>query len=246
MPHDVVGPFDAAGLCDHLADCLEHGDCHDQRQRGRLLRSALRPEHQRHVDVLPRRGHPAPAAPAAPCGLHIRHNDRACRFPFFRKRLRVQVGGARLPVKYQLSPDPRGVQTALDLHLCEHIRALVLHEPVPFVILRLDHVAVLLKLFDHLPHSRARHAVVLTQFLPAHIVPGVAELPQYLFASHNHAPSVAAITALIVCMRFSASSNTRDRSDSNTSSVTSSSVKPYFSPCSLPIFVLRSWKAGRQ
>ena len=54
------------------------------------------------------------------------------------------------------------------------------------------------------------------------------------------APSVAAITAFIVCIRFSASSNTSDWADPNTSSVTSNSVKPYFSPCSFPIFVFKS------
>ena len=41
-----------------------------------------------------------------------------------------------------------------------------------------------------------------------------------------YAPSVAAITALIVCIRFSASSNTLDCADSNTSSVTSISFRP--------------------
>ena len=41
--------------------------------------------------------------------------------------------------------------------------------------------------------------------------------------------SVAAMTALMVCMRFSASSNTMDWGLSNTSSVTSMAVRPYFS-----------------
>ena len=50
----------------------------------------------------------------------------------------------------------------------------------------------------------------------------------------------------LVCIRFSASSNTLDCSDSNTSSVTSMSVRLNLSPISLPIFVLRSWNAGRQ
>ena len=54
------------------------------------------------------------------------------------------------------------------------------------------------------------------------------------------APSVAAITALMVCILFSASSNTRDCSDSKTSSVTSISVSPNFSWISFPIFVPRS------
>ena len=61
-----------------------------------------------------------------------------------------------------------------------------------------------------------------------------------------YAPSVAAITALMVCIRFSASSNTLDCGDSNTSSVTSISVRLKRSPTSFPIFVLRSWKVGRQ
>ena len=52
--------------------------------------------------------------------------------------------------------------------------------------------------------------------------------------------NVASITALIVCIRFSASSNTFDCSDSNTSSVTSISVIPKRSPISLPTFVPRS------
>ena len=39
--------------------------------------------------------------------------------------------------------------------------------------------------------------------------------------------SVAAMTALMVCIRFSASSKTMDREPSNTSSVTSMAVKPY-------------------
>ena len=41
--------------------------------------------------------------------------------------------------------------------------------------------------------------------------------------------SVAAITALMVCIRFSASSNTTDWLDSKTSSVTSMALKPNFS-----------------
>ena len=45
----------------------------------------------------------------------------------------------------------------------------------------------------------------------------------------NYTPSVAIITALMVCIRFSASSKTTDCSDSNTSSVTSSSLIPNFS-----------------
>ena len=46
------------------------------------------------------------------------------------------------------------------------------------------------------------------------------------FHQKVYAPSVAAITALIVCMRFSASSKTLDCADSNTSSVTSISSSP--------------------
>jgi hypothetical protein len=41
-------------------------------------------------------------------------------------------------------------------------------------------------------------------------------------------PSVAIISALIVCKRFSACSKTSDAGDSNTSSVISSAVIPYF------------------
>ena len=52
--------------------------------------------------------------------------------------------------------------------------------------------------------------------------------------------SVAAMTAFIVCIRFSASLNTTDCGPSKTSSVTSISVMPNFSPISLPIAVLRS------
>lgn len=54
-------------------------------------------------------------------------------------------------------------------------------------------------------------------------------------------PRVAAMTALMVCIRFSASRKTMDCSLSNTASVTSMAVLPNFSPISLPIWVLRSW-----
>ncbi len=50
-------------------------------------------------------------------------------------------------------------------------------------------------------------------------------------------PSVATSTALIVCSRFSASSKTTEAGDSNTSSVTSSASRPYFSKSSLPTLV---------
>ena len=59
-------------------------------------------------------------------------------------------------------------------------------------------------------------------------------------------PSVATITALIVCIRFSAWSKTIDRSDSNTSFVTSIPSMPNLSKMSSPTFVSRSWNAGRQ
>lgn len=49
------------------------------------------------------------------------------------------------------------------------------------------------------------------------------------------------MTALMVCIRFSASSKTMERSDSKTSSVTSMALRPNFSPISLPTFVLWSW-----
>ena len=61
-----------------------------------------------------------------------------------------------------------------------------------------------------------------------------------------YAPSIATRTALMVCILFSASSNTTDWLDSNTSSVTSSSDTPKRSPISLPILVFKSWKDGRQ
>ena len=57
---------------------------------------------------------------------------------------------------------------------------------------------------------------------------------------------VRSMTALIVCMRFSASSNTSDWADSKTSSVTSISEIPNFSEIFFPIVVFRSWNAGRQ
>lgn len=52
--------------------------------------------------------------------------------------------------------------------------------------------------------------------------------------------SVAAMTAFIVCIRFSASAKTRDCALSNTSSVTSIELRPNFSPISLPIVVFMS------
>ena len=58
--------------------------------------------------------------------------------------------------------------------------------------------------------------------------------------------SVAYITALMVCMRFSASSKTLDCADSNTSSVTSISVMPNCAAYSAPTWVVVSWKLGRQ
>lgn len=67
-----------------------------------------------------------------------------------------------------------------------------------------------------------------------------------LTGPRTYSPRVASITALMVCIRFSASSNTTDWLDSNTSSVTSSSDTWKRSPISFPIFVLRSWKEGRQ
>ena len=54
------------------------------------------------------------------------------------------------------------------------------------------------------------------------------------------------MTALIVCMRFSASSKTTDCGPANTSSVTSISVMPNLSAISLPIVVFVSWNDGRQ
>ena len=57
------------------------------------------------------------------------------------------------------------------------------------------------------------------------------------FFNHN----VAAITAFIVCILFSASLKTIDLSLSKTSSVTSRASQPNLSPISLPTFVLWSW-----
>jgi hypothetical protein len=58
--------------------------------------------------------------------------------------------------------------------------------------------------------------------------------------------SVAYMMAFMLCMRFSASSNTTERDDSNTSSVTSISSMPNFLAISAPMVVLVSWKLGRQ
>src|SRR6516165_2188649 len=55
--------------------------------------------------------------------------------------------------------------------------------------------------------------------------------------AHGQLPRVATRTALIVCIRFSASSNTIEAGDSNTSSVTSSAFRPYFSYRSSPTLV---------
>ena len=54
------------------------------------------------------------------------------------------------------------------------------------------------------------------------------EFPPRSFKRHSYA-NVAAITALMVCIRFSASSNTMDAGDSNTSLVTSMQSMPNFS-----------------
>ena len=50
----------------------------------------------------------------------------------------------------------------------------------------------------------------------------------------------------MVCIRFSASSNTTDCLLSNTWSVTSISVMPNFLAMSAPMVVRVSWKEGRQ
>ena len=57
--------------------------------------------------------------------------------------------------------------------------------------------------------------------------------------------AVATITALMVCSRFSAWSNTIEASEENTSSVTSSSRMPVRSCTSRAVDVFRTWKAGR-
>ena len=54
------------------------------------------------------------------------------------------------------------------------------------------------------------------------------------------------MTALIVCMRFSASSITLEAADVKTSSETSISVTPNLAATSAPIVVFASWKEGRQ
>src|SRR5262245_17224145 len=61
--------------------------------------------------------------------------------------------------------------------------------------------------------------------------------PQGDDGAHHQPPSVATMTALIVCIRFSASSKTSDAGDSNTSSVTSRESIPNFSKISLPTCV---------
>ena len=50
----------------------------------------------------------------------------------------------------------------------------------------------------------------------------------------------------MVCIRFSAWSNTTDASDSKTSFVTSIDVRPWRSNIFRPVSVSRSWNAGRQ
>ena len=50
--------------------------------------------------------------------------------------------------------------------------------------------------------------------------------------AHRQCPNVATMTALIVCIRFSASSQTSDAGDSKTSSLTSSDASPNFSKIS--------------
>ena len=62
----------------------------------------------------------------------------------------------------------------------------------------------------------------------------------WLNPAQNSAPNVAAMTALMVCIRFSASWNTMDCGPVNTSSVTSMALRPNFSPISLPTAVLWS------
>ena len=56
-----------------------------------------------------------------------------------------------------------------------------------------------------------------------------------------YAPSVATITALMVCIRFSASSKTMLAGLSNTSSVTSTPFRPNFWKTSSPTLVSRLW-----
>ena len=63
---------------------------------------------------------------------------------------------------------------------------------------------------------------------------------QCQIAFHCSFSSVASMTALIVCMRFSASANTMDCGLSNTSSVTSIASRPKRLPISRPTPVLRS------
>ena len=58
---------------------------------------------------------------------------------------------------------------------------------------------------------------------------------------YSYAPKVAAMTALMVCMRFSASWKTMDCGPLKTSSVTSMASRSNFSPISLPTAVLWSW-----
>ena len=61
------------------------------------------------------------------------------------------------------------------------------------------------------------------------------------FSGNERGYRVSAMTAFMVCMRFSASSNTMDRALSNTSSVTSIQSMPNFSYTARPFSVPRSW-----
>ena len=74
-------------------------------------------------------------------------------------------------------------------------------------------------------------------------------LPQQRVAAEggddaHSAPERGDHDGLIVCSRFSASSNTIDAGDSKTSSVTSSASRPYSSNICFPTVVSVLWKAA--
>ena len=88
----------------------------------------------------------------------------------------------------------------------------------------LSHIRSTLSSFRKINSSAAEEfsAALLCVFLRYSIIHSLFRF----FHPKLYAPRVAAITALIVCIRFSASSNTLDCADSNTSSVTSISFRP--------------------
>lgn len=77
------------------------------------------------------------------------------------------------------------------------------------------------------------------------MMPGYFCISRHLYSDINYLLSVATITALMVCMRFSAWSNTMLAADSKTSSVTSiPPCRPNSSAIFLPSVVWSSWNAA--